>query len=506
MPEEDARRARGEGEGRERGLEVEARRAPALPVWATGVYLLLWSALMLQGWSDRLQADAPGWLQYPAWSAGRMTNRDLELAEAVTALPPRRRQLWEWLHGTRDEVVANAIAIDREVALSLEALAPESPEYRSSLELARVQLAVLLAESGERDEALETAEAVAWPPDFAAAMLHAYGGAPAPRDAPLEIFAAADLSEWSYDRVAAKLAERAGELERAEAIERGILERGRRWLRRVNGLFGANLAIGVFGVIAMALWVARTRPGRPAHWRSPPTPWSLADGLGVLVRGDFWNRLYYALLPLLDRLPPQLAESGVGELLTAWATLFASLPLVWLTYRHLLLPRRRRVKDPLGLRLRRSARAWGRLAAVGLVALGVDLAGSYALGWASWGLGAEGHWAEGFDENLVWGPWTTALLTALDYVAWAPMMEELAFRGVLFFSLRRRLGAVPAALLSATIFGLVHFYGLPGLLMTFWSGLVWALAFERTRSLLPGVAAHSVYNLLYVLGLVMVYR
>jgi membrane protease YdiL (CAAX protease family) len=42
--------------------------------------------------------------------------------------------------------------------------------------------------------------------------------------------------------------------------------------------------------------------------------------------------------------------------------------------------------------------------------------------------------------------------------------------------------------------------------MTFWSGLVWALAFERLRSVLPGIGAHAVYNLLYVAGLVLVYR
>ncbi len=53
---------------------------------------------------------------------------------------------------------------------------------------------------------------------------------------------------------------------------------------------------------------------------------------------------------------------------------------------------------------------------------------------------------------------------------------------------------------------MLHFYSLPGFLMTFWSGLVWALAFESTRSLLPGIAAHAVYNGLYVAGLVLLYR
>ena len=42
--------------------------------------------------------------------------------------------------------------------------------------------------------------------------------------------------------------------------------------------------------------------------------------------------------------------------------------------------------------------------------------------------------------------------------------------------------------------------------MTAWSGLVWALAFERLRSVVPGIAAHAVYNLLYVAELLLLYR
>jgi membrane protease YdiL (CAAX protease family) len=503
VAEKEAEQTRMPEDGREPASEDEAGGGPVFAAWATGVYLLMWSLLMIYGWSNLVLADPSGWLQYPAWSAARMTNRDLDLVDAVGALPPQQRRLWEWIHGTRDETLANAIAIHLDVVSSLEALAPETSQSLESLDLARAQLAVLLAESGEVEESLAAAEAVVWPPDFAAGLRHAYGDAPPPSDDTLEIFASAGLSEWSYERVAARLAARAGEIDQVRIIEARLLETGRRRLQQSNRVLEINFVIGLLGIAAMLLWAPRARA---AGWQGQPTPWSLADGLGVLIRGDFWNRLYYLVLPQLQELSPSFAESAPGELLTTWGTLFASLPLVCLAYRHLYLPHRRIANDPFGFDLQRPAAAWGQLAAVAFVALGVDLAGSYALGWTSWGLGAHGHWAEGFDENLVWGLPSRAFLTGLDYVAWAPVMEELAFRGILFFSLRRRLGAVPAALLSAAVFGLMHFYGLPGLLMTFWSGVVWALAFERARSLLPGIAAHSVYNLLYVLGLVLVYR
>jgi membrane protease YdiL (CAAX protease family) len=91
-------------------------------------------------------------------------------------------------------------------------------------------------------------------------------------------------------------------------------------------------------------------------------------------------------------------------------------------------------------------------------------------------------------------------------VLWTPAFEELAFRGLLYFSLRHRLGPVAAATLTAGFFAGLHFYSLPGFLMTFWSGFVWALAFERAGSLLPGIGAHALYNGLYVAGLLLAYR
>ena len=109
-----------------------------------------------------------------------------------------------------------------------------------------------------------------------------------------------------------------------------------------------------------------------------------------------------------------------------------------------------------------------------LAALAVDLVGTYVLSWGEWQLGAPGHWSEGFDETLVWGGAGEALRVATDYIAWAPLFEELAFRGVLYLSLRRRFGAFTAAVASAALFGALHFYSLPGFLGTLWSGLVWA--------------------------------
>ena len=78
---------------------------------------------------------------------------------------------------------------------------------------------------------------------------------------------------------------------------------------------------------------------------------------------------------------------------------------------------------------------------------------------------------------------------------WAPLIEELAFRGVLYATLRKALGVWPAMGVSAVFFALVHGYGVVGFASVFWSGILWALAYERTRSLLPAILGHAINNL-----------
>ena len=116
------------------------------------------------------------------------------------------------------------------------------------------------------------------------------------------------------------------------------------------------------------------------------------------------------------------------------------------------------------------------------------------------------HWTEWFDADLVWGSSPTLVVSLLEYVLFAPVFEELAFRGLLFGVFRRRFQWGTAAMLSAALFALAHGYGLIGFLSVFWSGLVWAWAYERTGSLWPGVLGHAVNNLLVCLSVMALLR
>ena len=75
----------------------------------------------------------------------------------------------------------------------------------------------------------------------------------------------------------------------------------------------------------------------------------------------------------------------------------------------------------------------------------------------------------------------------------APLAEEVAFRGVIFSWLRRRLSFVPAAILQALPFGLLHVQ-LEHVLYATLLGAMLALARERGRSLWVPVAIHVVIN------------
>jgi membrane protease YdiL (CAAX protease family) len=85
-------------------------------------------------------------------------------------------------------------------------------------------------------------------------------------------------------------------------------------------------------------------------------------------------------------------------------------------------------------------------------------------------------------------------------VAIAPIAEELFFRGVLFRSIRDRRGFAVGAVLSAALFGLVHYVPSPWkdalLLQTImvFTGFALAWIYERRGSIAANMAAHMTFN------------
>jgi CAAX amino terminal protease family. len=140
-------------------------------------------------------------------------------------------------------------------------------------------------------------------------------------------------------------------------------------------------------------------------------------------------------------------------------------------------------------------RAIGPMLAFALILVGVGGAAESGIGSIVSALGIESHWADGLPEELLWDPPWLIVVGVLDTVVWTPLVEELTFRGLLYGTLRTVTGGPLAAVASGCLFAAAHGYGLAGFASVFVSGILWALAYEKSRSLLPGIIAHAVNNL-----------
>ena len=93
------------------------------------------------------------------------------------------------------------------------------------------------------------------------------------------------------------------------------------------------------------------------------------------------------------------------------------------------------------------------------------------------------------------------LFSELDAPVWffivgaifAPLVEEIFFRGFLFQGFRARYGWVPAMLISGFIFAAAHL-DLVVLLPTFVLGCLLAYVYHRSNSLWPGIILHFLVN------------
>jgi membrane protease YdiL (CAAX protease family) len=111
-----------------------------------------------------------------------------------------------------------------------------------------------------------------------------------------------------------------------------------------------------------------------------------------------------------------------------------------------------------------------------------------------WAMGATGGNDPGGGLSLgdsgMWG----LVFAVLSACLLAPLAEEILYRGVLFRSLRNRLGVIPGALLSAAVFAVLHFYDGYGLVSVGVFGFFCALLYAGTGSLATVIVLHVLYN------------
>jgi membrane protease YdiL (CAAX protease family) len=427
-------------------------------------------------------------MEEPERALAVVVGRSLDLDDGIEGAPAWERHLYRSLLGSRDDDLAEALRWYAEL---------EAASLEPSVDL---HLAILEGEAGRRGEVrrrLDEWQRRGEPFEtFARVIGRAYlASAPDGADAH-DLVAAVDAvlePGWFHDRLVARLTRSAAPNPRAGGL-----------LARLRAFTAVEVAVLAAGLVTLASWRGR-RGDRVRSGTAPlPPPWRGRDGLDVLVRGGALGAVLLIALDLGaasflgDRARPYL-----GVVVSA-ATNLAFLPVILVARRRLLVPSGLDVARGFGLALTRANT--GRLLRVALVLLAAGQLGDWTLGATSRAFGITSHWSEWFDRDLVWGAWPVVLVTLVDTVVVTPVFEELVFRGLLFGTLRRRLAPAPAAAISAGLFALAHGYGVLGFAAVFWSGLLWAWAYDRTGSLVPPIIAHAVDNLSAAVAVLLVLR
>src|SRR5262245_47382909 len=479
------------------GLEFEVASPPPPPdavlpprpffhPWVTWLTTALVAILI--GYIFGLSSDRPvEHLTSPEHSLERLAGRDMELRSAIARAKPWEQRLYSILSGG-DDGVDDWVRWHEELAQS-----SSSPD----VELDRL---ILLGEAGRTAAVKESIEE--WEPDDEAAARRKEWAAAAylnPSVSRAEgralVTEVRDELPVGYfaDALVARLAARSGDAVARQQAEAGIASRGAALLRRWRALQAAGVLLAVAGLASLAVMAwARAGP-RIAHARMLDRL-PLRDAYALFIRGALGFLVLGAGLGLL--VPD---ESGL-DAITAPATMAPILLCaLWYVRAQGLTFREAFGLTPIGGR-------WAPVLWVALGLIGLQLAGETVISAVLDALHLSSHWADGLQENLIWGSWGFVARETADSVIWAPLGEEVAFRGVLYAGLRSSFGVAPAAAISSALFAVAHGYGVLGFVAVFWSGAIWALAYEKTGSLWPGIIAHGAGNLMATAGVIALLR
>jgi membrane protease YdiL (CAAX protease family) len=426
-------------------------------------------------------------LHQPEDSLERLTEREMDVRAALRHAAPWERRLYALLSGG-DEGVDDWIRWHEELA---------EVSTSSDVELSRL---ILLGET-RQTEALRSALDEWDENDPAATRRKDWIEAAYLEPSLSRATGRALITEvrnelpagWFADALVARLARRSGDAIARQQAESAITARGSVLLRRWRALEVGGLLLAVAGLATASVMLLTRADLRVADARMPEG-FSLADGYALFIRGALGFLVLGAGLGLM------IPEDSPLDAITGPATVApVFLYAAWYL-------RSRGVSFATAFGLWPSRDRLVTIAWVALGLVGLQLAGESLIGAALDALRLSSHWADGLQENLIWGSWGLVARETIGSVIWAPLGEEVAFRGVLYPALRRRFGVAPAVALSAAVFAVAHGYGVVGFAEVFWSGVLWALAYERTGSLWPSIVAHAAGNLAATIGVIALLR
>jgi membrane protease YdiL (CAAX protease family) len=247
--------------------------------------------------------------------------------------------------------------------------------------------------------------------------------------------------------------------------------------------------------------VAPLSPGyqQPAPVVDPPerVPWGLKEilqAVGIVVGGVillsipvFFLADWVAGSAEIDEDPESLAVQYVASAIFQVAALGAAW---WFSVRKFNLD-----WGALGLRRPQRGMPWLPFS---MVIVGLFVVGAYGVLLDLAGVNPDTEFPDAAYDNAL--PLVIILFIAIGL---APLVEELFFRGFAFAGFAQRLGMVWGGLASALLFGLAHLgnsgylYVVPPIVMI---GALFAWGYHYSKSILPSIAAHLMFNLIQVIG------
>lgn len=362
----------------------------------------------------------------------------------------------------------------------------------------RAYVGVLLGESGDF-EALAEWVSPKWVDggsfeDIRESLQAAYlpPGRSRPDTGRLQAWLAEELpGNWFYFQLAKRLAERAGDdslsSSLSDQMERAAESLVLRW--RAGLLMELLLVVG--GVLGAGFLIRGRIPVGPQL----APGWTFEEGLAVLVRGGALTVLLIAGIAAWPGGPVFMMKFG-------FLVLYGPMILLgmWLLFQ----PGSGSVKAVFG---------WSNVLGtfrstfpVVLIVLGAGVLGDWGVMVIGEALGYRVHWTEWFVPELVWGDGWDVFKRGVEFVIVAPVFEEIIFRGFVFSTLLVGYGSGAALAGSGILFALAHGYGFLAFLSVLWSGILWAWAYARTGSLIPGIVAHAVNNGIVVYALLAFFR
>lgn len=482
-----------------RHLKKSAPRKKLQLLWLACASLLL-VAIFISLANPFIQTNRLDNLRYLGVSAARMMERHLQFYEDYDNTTLLERAVHEFLFGSKPQIEQEVMTTYREVLNHFGADTDDTSHWTSMNIKSR--LIITIAEKRDLAELKEALSLLSNDPEeevLANTIRYAYLD-----DTTLpfttEIYAGLTMvpQGWAADRLRYRVAIKTGNDRLAAIIEQRLMDRGRQ-----HRLFVIAMVLTVASMISIGLYLMIRY--RILHTASPwnkgvlSNPWPIMDGLTVAVTSALIGLIIVLALQLLLNNP-----FFTPHFFTLWSTLFASLPMLWFIHRYLLIPRGLNFRSAFGLRIPEAGLR--HFFTISAALLTLEWVGLLLIGWGTWKLGLGSHWSEGMQERLVFGPTQTVVLSTISMVIWAPIFEEIGFRGLLYSSLRSKLAPTTAIVISALLFSAMHLYSVAGFLSVFWSGLILAYAYERYHSLLPGMVIHAAGNLLSISPLLLFYR